>query len=44
MEKGRRNPPDLAKLEQIAEILNLSDEDKVTMFDLAGNNGRGCES
>jgi len=36
VEKGRRNPPDLAKLEQIAEILNLSDEDKVTMFDLAG--------
>ena len=36
VEKGRRNPPDLAKLEQIAKILNLSVEDKQTMFDLAG--------
>lgn len=36
VEKGRRNPPDLAKLEQIAEILSLSTEDKQTMFDLAG--------
>ena len=36
VEKGRRNPPELSKLEQIAEILNLSAEDKDTMFDLAG--------
>ena len=36
VEKGRRNPPDLAKLEQIADILSLSTEDKQTMFDLAG--------
>lgn len=36
VEKGRRNPPELSKLEQIADILNLSAEDKDTMFDLAG--------
>lgn len=36
VEKGNRNPPDLAKLEQIADILSLSNEDKHTMFDLAG--------
>ncbi len=36
VEKGRRNPPDLAKLEQIADILSMSTEDKETMFDLAG--------
>lgn len=36
VEKGRRNPPDLAKLEQIADILSLSTADKQTMFDLAG--------
>ena len=36
VEKSRRNPPDLSKLEQIARILNLSPEDKDTMFDLAG--------
>ena len=36
VEKGNRNPPDLAKLEQIADILSLSIEDKYTMFDLAG--------
>ncbi len=36
VEKGRRNPPDLAKLEQIADILSMSVEDKETMFDLAG--------
>ena len=36
VEKGRRNPPDLSKLEQIADILNLSTEDKQMMFDLAG--------
>lgn len=36
VEKGRRNPPDLAKLEQIADILSMTVEDKETMFDLAG--------
>ena len=36
VEKGRRNPPDLTKLEQIADILNLSLTDKQIMFDLAG--------
>ncbi len=36
VEKGRRNPPELSKLEQIADILHLSAEDRATMFDLAG--------
>ena len=36
VEKGRRNPPELSKLEQIADILSLSIADKQTMFDLAG--------
>ena len=36
VEKDRRNPPDLSKLEQIAEILGLSYEEKQTMFNLAG--------
>ena len=36
VEKDRRNPPDLPKLEQIAEILGLSYEEKETMFNLAG--------
>jgi transcriptional regulator with XRE-family HTH domain len=36
IEKSRRNPPDLALLEKIAEVLNLSQEDKETMFELAG--------
>ena len=36
VEKGRRNPPELSKLEQIADILSLSTEDKDIMFDLAG--------
>ena len=36
VEKGNRNPPDLAKLEQIAGIFHLSDEDRQLMFDLAG--------
>lgn len=35
IEKGRRNPPDRDKLEKIAEILQLSEEDKSTMYDLA---------
>ena len=36
VEKGRRNPPELPKLEQIVEILDLSPEEKETMFNLAG--------
>ena len=36
VEKDRRNPPELAKLEQIADILGLSYEDKETMYNLAG--------
>ena len=36
VEKDRRNPPELAKLEQIAEILGLDDNDKQTMYNLAG--------
>lgn len=36
VEKDRRNPPDLNKLEQIASILGLDSEEKQTMFNLAG--------
>ncbi len=36
VEKDRRNPPELPKLEQIAAILGLSYEEKETMFNLAG--------
>ena len=36
IEKDRRNPPDMDKLEQISTILLLSDEDRTLMFDLAG--------
>lgn len=36
IEKGRRNPPDLSKLEQIAKILDLPGEEKETMLNLAG--------
>ena len=34
--KGRRNPPDIEVLEALAQILNLSDEERVEMLDLAG--------
>lgn len=34
--KGRRNPPEIAGLEGLAEILSLSDEERNEMFDLAG--------
>lgn len=34
--KGRRNPPDIEGLEALAQILNLSDEERVEMLDLAG--------
>ena len=36
IEKDRRNPPEMEKLETISNILILSDEEKTTMFDLAG--------
>ncbi|KOF56142.1 XRE family transcriptional regulator [Clostridium sp. DMHC 10] len=36
IEKGRRYPPDMEKLLQIAEILKLTEDEKHTMFDLAG--------
>ena len=37
IEKGRRNPPDLAKLEKIAEVLELTTEEKETLMNLAGD-------
>lgn len=36
VENQRRNPPDLKKLNEVAAIFNLSEEDKATLFDLAG--------
>ena len=36
IEKDRRNPPKMEKLELISQILMLNDEDKTTMYDLAG--------
>ena len=36
VEKGRKNPPKIDKLEQLAQILTLTDEEKTTMLDLAG--------
>ncbi|HHV07318.1 MAG TPA: helix-turn-helix transcriptional regulator [Firmicutes bacterium] len=36
IEKSRRNPPDINMLEKIATRLNLTQEEKETMFDLAG--------
>ena len=36
IEKDRRNPPDMDKLEQISTILLLSEDDRTLMFDLAG--------
>ena len=35
IEKGHRYPPDKDKLEKMAELLNLSEEEKNKMFDLA---------
>ena len=37
VEKNRRKPLDLERLEKLSAILQLSDEDRVLMFDLAGN-------
>lgn len=34
--KGRRNPPEMNLLLRIAEVLQLTDEEKAEMFDLAG--------
>lgn len=36
IEKDLRNPPEMEKLELISRILMLNDEDKTTMYDLAG--------
>lgn len=36
IEKGRRYPPDMDKLLQIAGILKLTEAEKYEMFDLAG--------
>ena len=36
IEKDLRNPPEMEKLELISQILMLNDEDKTTMYDLAG--------
>lgn len=36
IEKDHRNPPEMEKLELISQILMLNDEDKTTMYDLAG--------
>jgi len=36
VEKDRRNPPELAKLELIARILGLTYEEQETMYNLAG--------
>lgn len=34
--KGRRNPPEMNLLLKIARVLQLTDEEKAEMFDLAG--------
>lgn len=36
IEKGRRNPPEMDKLQLIAQILGLTDEENAIMLDLAG--------
>lgn len=36
IEKDRRNPPEMEKLDLISKILLLTEEDKHTMLDLAG--------
>lgn len=40
IEKSRRNPPNLVLLEKMALELNLGQEDRYTMFDLAGQGRR----
>ena len=36
VEKGRANPPKYEKLKELADILKLSKEDRIQMYDLAG--------
>ena len=36
LESGRRNPPDREILDKMIAALRLSDEDKITFYDLAG--------
>ena len=36
VERNRRNPPDLDKLNKIADILHFSAEERTEMYDLAG--------
>lgn len=36
IEKGRRNPPDLEKLNMLSDIFHLSEEEKMEMMELAG--------
>jgi len=36
IESGRRNPPDRETLEKMIAVLNMSDNDKITFYDLAG--------
>ena len=36
IESGRRNPPDRETLDRMISVLNLSDEDRVIFYDLAG--------
>lgn len=36
IEKSRRNPPEMDKLEQIGSILRLNEQERAFMFDLAG--------
>lgn len=36
IEKDRRNPPEMDKLDQVAQILLLSDEERIVMLNLAG--------
>lgn len=36
IEKGRRNPPDLEKLNMLSDIFNLSEDEKKEMMELAG--------
>ena len=35
VEKGKKNPPSLDKLQQIAKILSLTDEETTQLYDLA---------
>ena len=37
IEKNRRNPPPIDKLNRIAEVLCLTDEEKIEMLNLAGS-------